>query len=382
MLFEGFPFIIGWELTLGCNLKCLHCASTAGEKRKNELSIDEAYKICDQLPSLLVKEVVFTGGEPFLCTYWDKLALRLSSYDINVAAVTNGLLISDELTDKILQCKIKGVGISIDGPEIIHDKVRGKPGLFKRTLQSVEKLIKSNIYVSVITSVSGLNIDHLDELFTILCSFGIWQWQLQPVFPRGRSKQNEFLFLENEDFLKLGLFIKNNQYKAKISNLEIVPADSCGYYSKLDLVKYPWKGCSAGISSCGIMSNGKVKGCLSWPDNIVEGDLRENTLWNIWFRENAFKILREKKITNMNGNCKNCEFALQCGGGCQAMSLAVENKWHADPYCYKNIIDNYPEITSKYLYRFSKFKNNVTLLATIALSQLLLFLLSSCQILL
>lgn len=347
MSFEGFPFVIGWELTLDCNLHCLHCASTAGAKRANELSAEEAYMICEQFPALFVREVIFTGGEPFLCSYWDQLALRLNTYNINVGIVTNGLTINDELIDKILHSKIRGLGISIDGPEAIHDRVRGKNGSFKRVLRAIEILSKNKLPVTVITSVSGLNIDHLDELYYILKSIGIWQWQLQPIFPRGRSRENEFLFLENEDYLKLGMFIQKNHSKAKDAQIELVPADSCGYFSEFDLEEYPWKGCSAGISSCGIMSNGKVKGCLSWPDHIIEGDLRENTLWKIWFRENAFKILREKNTSNMKGNCENCEVALQCGGGCQAMSLAVENTWHADPYCYKHIIENSSEVISQ-----------------------------------
>src|SRR5689334_17492757 len=57
MGFEGFPLIVGWELTLACNLRCRHCASSAGLPRDNELTIEESLAICDQFPPLLVQEV-------------------------------------------------------------------------------------------------------------------------------------------------------------------------------------------------------------------------------------------------------------------------------------------------------------------------------------
>ena len=62
MGFESFPYVIGWELTLACNLRCRHCASSAGSPRGQELTLEESLAICDQFPALLVNEVIFTGG--------------------------------------------------------------------------------------------------------------------------------------------------------------------------------------------------------------------------------------------------------------------------------------------------------------------------------
>ena len=49
--FESFPVILGWELTLACNLRCRHCASSAGDPRPNELTLGEAldilYSMCE-----------------------------------------------------------------------------------------------------------------------------------------------------------------------------------------------------------------------------------------------------------------------------------------------------------------------------------------------
>jgi hypothetical protein len=38
---------------------------------------------------------------------------------------------------------------------------------------------------------------------------------------------------------------------------------------------------SSGLVSAGITSDGKLKGCLSLPDEFIEGDLRTRSLWDI-----------------------------------------------------------------------------------------------------
>jgi MoaA/NifB/PqqE/SkfB family radical SAM enzyme len=82
MDFEGFPFIVGWELTLACNLRCEHCGSSAGLPRRDELTLAEALTICEQLPDLLVCEVDFTGGEPLVRPDWWKIAQKL--YELKI----------------------------------------------------------------------------------------------------------------------------------------------------------------------------------------------------------------------------------------------------------------------------------------------------------
>jgi len=131
MVFEGFPLVIGWELTLACNLRCGHCASSAGTPRKNEFTLDEALHLCDQFPFLLVQEVDFTGGEPLLHPGWPEIAARLGELKIPIRMVTNGLLLKENIP-RLLKAKIATVGVSLDGLETTHDRVRHRPGLFRQ----------------------------------------------------------------------------------------------------------------------------------------------------------------------------------------------------------------------------------------------------------
>jgi radical SAM protein with 4Fe4S-binding SPASM domain len=338
MSFEGFPFVIGWELTLACNLRCRHCASSAGIVRENELDLEESLAICDQLPALLVDEVIFTGGEPLLSPHWRAIASRLRSHRIKAGVVTNGVLITDETVDAMKACGITAAGVSLDGLAPAHDALRGARGVFEKTLRGIEHLARGGIDLTLITSVTALNISSLHEIMALVKSLGAWKWQLQPLFPRGRCEGDDALKLTEDQFVALGRFIHSSHDAALQDGLTIVPADSCGYLSSLDLEKFQWSGCQAGRAGCGIMSDGRIKGCLSWPDAIVEGNLREDDLWTIWFRPEAFSQLRNCTPADMKGTCKACDKADDCGGGCQAMSLAATGEWHADPYCYRRIL--------------------------------------------
>ena len=56
-----------WEITLSCNIHCLHCGSNADiNKRPKELSTDEALNLIEQLADLGCSRVVLSGGEPFM----------------------------------------------------------------------------------------------------------------------------------------------------------------------------------------------------------------------------------------------------------------------------------------------------------------------------
>lgn len=213
--------------------------------------------------------------------------------------------------------------------------------------QSVGESTQHGIELTVITSVTGLNIDLLDEILGIVRELGAHKWQLQPLFPVGRGSGDRALHLSGLDFLRLGRFARERATQWIPGEPKILPADSCGYYSELDVCDTPWIGCSAGRSSVGIMSDGRVKGCLSWPDWTVEGDLRKADLWTIWFRPSAFAHLRNYSAQDIHRPCHGCEKAVECGGGCQAMSLAATGEWHCDPYCYRRLLQIAPaELTS------------------------------------
>lgn len=56
---ESVPF----ELTYGCNLRCVHCFNPTHRALPQELSTSEVLRLIDQLAELGVLTVTFTRGE-------------------------------------------------------------------------------------------------------------------------------------------------------------------------------------------------------------------------------------------------------------------------------------------------------------------------------
>lgn len=343
MGFEGFPFIVGWELTLACNLSCRHCASAAGRPRPRELTLDEALGLCGQLPALAVQEVDFTGGEPLVREDWWRIAERLRELSITTRMVTNGLLLTPATVERMKAVGLSTVAVSIDGVAEVHDRIRSSAGLFRRVLAGMARVAAAGIRLSAITAVNAVNLPTLPALLHLLESSGVDTWQIQPLLPQGRSLSSPELALSDEEYVRVARFVSDARHETRHGKLKIVPADSLGYFTELDFGEPPWRGCAAGLASVGIRSDGRVTGCLSMDEELVEGDLRERDLWDIWFDETAFPYSRHFSPAYLGPGCASCALAEQCRGGCTSMSYGCTGRLHNDPFCLTSIRHRNPE---------------------------------------
>jgi len=139
-----------------------------------ELSLAEIEKISSSLGSLLW--LAFSGGEIFLRE--DIVRITEIFYEKNRPAIilfpTNGLL-TDVIREKI-EAVLKFCGkssivvkLSLEGPEELHDSIRGKKGSFQKTMQTyraLEDLLGAypNFELGINTVFSSANQDHMDEL--------------------------------------------------------------------------------------------------------------------------------------------------------------------------------------------------------------------------
>lgn len=135
-------------VTARCNLLCRHCFYTdeiLAAKSKRELSTDEYRRIAARAGAVL--QVSLTGGEPFLRKDLDAIVLAFHEEAETpfVNVTTNGLLPDRtvETTERILReapdLSLR-LGVSLDGPEAIHDRLRARDGAFRAALETVRAL--------------------------------------------------------------------------------------------------------------------------------------------------------------------------------------------------------------------------------------------------
>ncbi|MCL5037549.1 MAG: radical SAM protein [Chloroflexi bacterium] len=342
-----YPRYAVWEITLNCNLRCIHCGSAAERNRyrPEELDTDEILDLCDQLAAMGNRRVTISGGEPFLRKDWSLVVERLQQYGIEVGIISNGYLIPDIIDEIARFPGLDIIGISLDGTEKTHDRIRGIKGSFQRTITAFELLKRRGLRTAAVTSVCKLNIGELEDIYRILVSSGLYAWQLQLIFVGGRMRKNSELVCPPEDLPRILDFIAEKRESG--TPMIIYPADCLGYFTWREEKIRPssWPGCHAGILGIGIESNGNIKGCLSLTPEFlennpfVEGNIRENTLKEIWNRPGAFAYNRNFDKRKAKAGCRCCIHLSKCRCGCSATAYYATGSRYDNPYCVYRVED-------------------------------------------
>src|ERR1700683_4338445 len=76
------PVHVVWEITLACDLKCLHCGSRAGHRRPRELTTTECLEVVDALARLGTREITLIGGEAYLRPDWTEIIKAIRRHGI------------------------------------------------------------------------------------------------------------------------------------------------------------------------------------------------------------------------------------------------------------------------------------------------------------
>lgn len=161
------------QATSFCNIDCSYCY-LPNRSKSNHFDLRILSSVFENLhqSNLLHGEITILWhcGEPLVLPidfYKQATAIiqRCSEfYKINIhqSFQTNGMLISQEFCDLIKEIGAT-IGVSIDGPQFIHDKFRKKrngTGTFDETYQGIMLLKRNNINFSAIAVVTDNTLDH------------------------------------------------------------------------------------------------------------------------------------------------------------------------------------------------------------------------------
>ncbi|MCC7543051.1 MAG: radical SAM protein [Deltaproteobacteria bacterium] len=341
-----------WELTLACNLRCVHCGSRAGLARERELTTAECLDVVSQLAELGCELVTLSGGEPTLRRDWDTVARAVASRGLFVNMVTHGAYPrpgqADDVARRALDAGLCNVGVSVDGPQPVHDSIRGE-GTFARTLHSIDRFRAAGLPVTVMTTVGRRNLAHLESVRRIAIDAGAGTWRLQLAKPMGSARDEVGFVLQPRHLLELLPLLAELKRRGEIA---LRVGDSIGYYGPHDRELRGrgwrgrdecWQGCQAGMQAIGIEASGDVKGCLSlqakWGhrDPFVEGNLRERRLTDLWYGSGAFAYNRDVTADSLTGHCRSCRHAVLCRGGARCVSAAFSGLLTESDYCYYHV---------------------------------------------
>lgn len=173
---RGPPLHLTFFVTARCNAKCKHCFYWDSlNKGQTDLTLEEIDRIAASIPRALW--VAFTGGEPFLRQDLPEFAKILHDrlHPVTLSINTNGIKTDDIVAsaDRLVRhCPSTFVGIlcSLDGLQATHDRIRGVPRNFERTVETFRELKKlsahhPNMGAGISTTFCAWNQDEMDEMF-------------------------------------------------------------------------------------------------------------------------------------------------------------------------------------------------------------------------
>ena len=321
------PVNVTWEITLKCNLQCVHCLSDSGKAQKNELSNDECLNIIDHLSALKVFQVNIGGGEPFFRNGFMDL-LRFSHKKGVVTCVsTNGTLVDRSLAKDLSSLEMLYLQVSLDGAtQEINDSIRGE-GTYKKILHGLECLAKEGVKFSVNTVLTKTNFPQLNSLRELARGYGA-ELRVSRFRPSGRGKGSKSYLGPTKDQLEtFAEWLEENSLVRTGDSFFCLTSER-RRTKGLDM-------CGAAKMTCCISPTGDVFPCafLQEPP-FLAGNIRQSPFKQLWDESPVFQGLRELNIQS----CQNCYRFEVCRGGCPAMAYHTYNDISMpDPECLVNL---------------------------------------------
>jgi len=336
-------FFVQLHLTERCNLKCTHCYQSG--ERPDEMSLAEIRSVISEVADMLTDWATaydvnysssfnLTGGEPFLRQDLFYVIEELSNKGFDTYLLTNGILVNRDKAEMLAQLGVKGVQVSIEGPEDIHDSIRGK-GSLKSSLNGIANLLEAGVEVTLNTTLSDMNAPYFLDVIALASSVGVQKVGFSRLVPSG-SGRNLLNRMLNKEVLK-DLYSKI--FSLNTGSLKIVTGDPVASQFRSptddDKSSFPSGGCAAGISGLTILPDGTVTPCRRLPVPI--GNVRKDSLREIWSTSEVLKSLRDR--SKYNGKCGVCKKWSACRG-CRAIAYefshanGTTNYLAEDPQCF------------------------------------------------
>lgn len=341
------PVTAVWEITLACDLKCIHCCSRAGRRRKDELSTKECIEVIESLARLGTREVGLIGGEAYLRKDWIELIKAIRAHGMQCTIQTGGRNLTPERLARAVEAGLNGVGVSLDGLAPLHDKLRNVPGSFARALDTLERAHAQGVAISVNTQIGSLTMPDLPGLLDTIIEAGATHWQTQLTVAMGNAVDHDELLLHPYQLDVLMPLLADLYKRGRGDGVLMTVGNNIGYYGPYEHMwrgagdeRVHWSGCAAGHTLIALEADGTVKGCPSLATvGFAGGNVRDLSLEEIWRTSEAMHFARLRSTDDLWGFCRTCYYADVCRGGCTTTSHSLLGKPGNNPYCHYRVLE-------------------------------------------
>lgn len=331
-----------------CNLACDYCyyleKSKLYQHDASNIMSDELTEIFirDYIRCQTTQEIVFTwhGGEPMIrpLEYYKKVVRLQSHYADGRSIVnciqTNGTLLTPEWC-RFLHNEGWLVGISIDGPERMHDAYRtkrnGKP-TWSKVMNAIEMLERYGVEwnaMAVVNDITACNPTEFYRFFRdeLRCRY----LQFTPIVERikrhGDGRHLAHMLDTGDDIVLAPFSVTPQQWGVFLNTIfdDWVRHDIGETFVQIfDATLANWMGVTPGVCTlsdyCGhaavMEHNGDIYSCdhFVFPEYRL-GNIKSHSLWGMMNGERQQTFAR-MKTEGLPKQCKQCKWQFACHGEC------------------------------------------------------------------
>ncbi len=345
--------VVVWNMTRRCNLRCVHCYAKAVDPDGTDaISTAQAGAMIDDLAAYGAPVMLFSGGEPLVREDLPELAAHAVSRGMRAVISTNGTLITPQKAAELKKVGLSYVGISMDGGEETHDRFRGVPGSFRRTIKGIENCKAEGLKVGLRFTINKRNAGEVPVLFDLLKDLDIPRICFYHLVYSGRGSELikedldhvetravvDLIMDRTRDLFEAGfpkeVLTVDNHADGPYVWMRLLREDPDRAAKVFELLQY-----NEGNNS------GRGIGCISW-DGQVHADQfwRNHTFGNVLERpfsqiwdDPSIELLQQlkNKKAHVKGRCAACRFLNICGGNFRARAEAFHGDiWAPDPACF------------------------------------------------
>lgn len=318
------PISAQFEITNGCNHRCIHCYLLSPEIEKRpivESDEDVVMKIAQRLVDSEIFSCIVTGGEPLINKNLMKRVITLlTDNHIKVALNTNLTLLDESTAQFLAEHK---VSVLTSCPSSIPEHFNyltntTNASVFERNLKM---LSDCSVYFTVNMVVTKDNLKDVIPTAARVAELGCRSFGATPVSLNVGYPLPELSLTVEEihGVIKDLIYIKD-VFKMKVDVIEALP--KCCLPSEVLNGDYNFlsRKCQAGRISLSVSSSGECRPCGHNPDsygNILESDIEDIFLNMKSWREDAF----------VPQECRDCLWLDRCNGGCRTNAFASRQQW-------------------------------------------------------
>ncbi len=306
-----------------CNCRCVMCDIWKGNKNVKQLTEADVQGLLTSLQKLGTKQVLMSGGEAMLNPKFFSLCHMLKKEKIRITLLSTGLTLKKN-AEQILQW-VDDVIVSLDGNEIMHDRIRNIPGAFLKLKEGVQYLKTLNpgypimartvihqlnfkLWSSIIDTAKEIGLDHISFLPADVTSHA---FNREVLWSSERQKE---IIIDKDDLPLLEEIVDYiiNNYAEDfdrhfIAESPIKLRNIVVYYQAIHgLADFPFKKCNAPWVSAVVEADGSVRPCFF---HEVYGNIHQQSLNSI-INSNQATSFRKNLNVDANETCKRCVCSL------------------------------------------------------------------------